>query len=150
MILYLNWERKNNKRIFYEGRVFARIYAVPRTESNVILHMPFKVEKIEGKPTAAFVLSLIGGILTIFGGITILSSIGIVGIFSAYGIILGLIITLGSVLMYKNPSSTHMWGIVILILSIISGLNIIALIGGILAIFWKPRRQGPLPPPAPM
>jgi hypothetical protein len=70
-------------------------------------------------------------------------------IFGFYWIILGLIIILGAVLMYSNPSSTHTWSILILVLSIISGLNIFALIGGILGIVWKGGKQGAPPPPAP-
>lgn len=112
---------------------------------------------MEEKPTAAFALSLIGGILELLGGIAIAAFLGLFtwfiggigAIFGFYWIILGLIITLGSVLMYNNTSSTHTWGIVILILSIISGLNIFALIGGILAITWKGGKQGAPPPPAP-
>jgi hypothetical protein len=112
---------------------------------------------LEDKPTAAFALSLIGGILELLGGIAIAALLaaatwflgGIGGVFGAYWVILGLIITVGSILMYNNPPSTHTWGIVILILSIISGLNIIALIGGVLAIVWKPSAPAVAPPPPP-
>jgi ABC-type transport system involved in multi-copper enzyme maturation permease subunit len=74
---------------------------------------------------------------------------GIGAIFGFYWIILGLIIILGAVLMYSNPSSTHTWSIVILVLLIISGLNIFALIGGILGSVWKGGKQGAPPPLAP-
>lgn len=107
------------------------------------------------KPTAAFALSLIGGILQLLGGIAIAALMGaltwflggIGAILGVYWIILGLIITLGAIMMYNQPSSAHTWGIVVLILSIISGLNIFALIGGILAITWKGKAKGPPPPP---
>ncbi|MCJ7424515.1 hypothetical protein MUP01_09655 [Candidatus Bathyarchaeota archaeon] len=116
---------------------------------------------MEEKPTAAFALSLVGGILELLLGIAIagvtgaifafigLEALGLV--FGAYWIILGIIILLGAIMLYNNPASTHTWGIVILILSIISGLNIFALIGGILAMVWKPstttRSAAPPPPP---
>ena len=113
---------------------------------------------MEEKPTAAFALSLIGGILELLGGIAatvifaaVTSSSGGVGaIIGVCYMILGLTITLGSILMYIDPSSTHAWGSVIFVSSVISVLNIVALIGGYLAIVWKPRQQGvPLPPPPP-
>ena len=113
--------------------------------------------KMEEKPTAAFALSLIGGILELLGGFVAtvihgavtLSAGGSGAVIGVCYVILGLIITLGSVLMYINPSSTHTWGGVILILSIISIFNIIALIGGYLALAWKPHKQGTPPPPPP-
>lgn len=111
---------------------------------------------MEEKPTAAFVLSLIGGILWLLIGVAI-SAIGgaltwfiggIGAIFGFYWIITGLIITIGAFMMNNQPSSTHTWGIVILILSIIS-VNIFGLIGGILALVWKPRATSAAPPPPP-
>jgi hypothetical protein len=110
---------------------------------------------MEEKPTAAFALSLIGGILWVLGGIAIavatgwIPFVGAFGVaFGAYVLVLGLIVLLGAIMMYNNPSSTHTWGIVILILSIISG-NIFGLIGGILALVWKPEKSGAAPPPPP-
>ena len=106
------------------------------------------------KPTAAFVLSLIGGILWLLFGLAVAAIGGLVtwfiggigAIFGVYFIIMGLIVTIGAVMMYNTPSSAHTWGIVILILSIISA-NIFGLIGGILALIWKPSGGAP-PPPA--
>jgi len=111
---------------------------------------------MEEKPTAAFALSLIGGILWILGGIVVATVAGIFtsiiggigAILGVYPLITGLIVLLGAIMMYNNPSSTHTWGIVILILSIISG-NIFGLIGGILALVWKPEKGGAAPPPPP-
>jgi MFS family permease len=112
------------------------------------------VEEIRGKPTAAIVLTLLGGILEIIFGITMsigglltwfLGSIGV--LFGLYWITLGSVIVIGAILIYYQPSSARSWGIVIIVLSVISGLNIFALIGGILAIVWKPRMPSPPPPP---
>jgi hypothetical protein len=113
------------------------------------------------KPTAAFALSLIGGIFAVLGGIAVVAStasftlifgnfLGLGTMFTmlaAYVLIVGLIILIGAIMMWNNPSSTHMWGIVILILSIIS-VNLFGFIGGILAIVWKPSRGGAPPPPS--
>jgi len=107
------------------------------------------------KPTAAFALSLIGGILGLLGGIVIaaffaawswlIGFLGLGAMFGVYFIVIGLVTIIGAVMMYNNPSSTHTWGIVILILSIISA-NIFGLIGGIMALVWKPSGGAPPPP----
>ena len=127
------------------------------------------------KPTAAMVLSLIGGICVILGGAfiafvgSLVSSFGYlanggtsggatVTAFGVVGIIMGLIMIAGSFMLYSKPTSAKMWGIIILILSILSWVTavgglvigfILGLIGGILAIMYKPSAPA-TPPPAPM
>jgi hypothetical protein len=108
------------------------------------------------KPTTAFALSLIGGILQLLLGIVIaagwavLISRGMIDtIFGAFWIVLSLITIIGAVMMYNKPSSARTWGIIIVVLSIISGLNILTLIGGIMAMRWKPTGAPPPPPPPP-
>jgi hypothetical protein len=111
------------------------------------------------KPTAAFVLSLIGGIFIVLGGIVeaaigsffTLFSFGLTGavvVLGVVGIILGVVIIAGSAQINSNPERSHVtWGAIILVISIVSifaGMGgffigfILALIGGILAIVWKP------------
>jgi Family of unknown function (DUF6114)/zinc-ribbon domain len=114
------------------------------------------------KPTAAMVLSLIGGIFVIFGGATLafagslISSLSIAGAGSAsstllalglVGVIFGIIMIVGGVMMYSNPKSHTMWGAIVLVLSILSWVTaiggyvigfILGLIGGILALVFKP------------
>lgn len=109
------------------------------------------------KPTAAFVLSLIGGIIILLIGAAIASvgtiislpvSIGsgvlLIGI---AGVVNGLIIVIGSVLMYQNPQTHVVWGVVILVLSLVSWITtlggffigfILTLIGAILALVFHP------------
>jgi len=118
---------------------------------------------MEEKPTAAFVLSLIGGIFVLIGGIWLALVGAIIAIFTeGAGLILGvfavfgIIIIIGSIMMYNQPNSATTWGIIILILGIISLVGIItafggllSLIGGILAIIWKPSAPAAAPPPPP-
>lgn len=113
------------------------------------------------KPTAAFVLGLIGGIFMLISGILVtvglsflLSGAGLV--FGLVGLIFGLIVLVGSVMLYQNPQSHTMWGVIILVLSIVDlpgvwgfGIgSLLALIGGILALVYKPAMaMGAMPPP---
>lgn len=114
------------------------------------------------KPTAAMVLSIIGGIFVLLGGLfiaflgSIIGSLNIVGggaasstllVLGLVGVIFGIIMAVGGVMMYKNPQSHTMWGAIVLVLSIFSwvvavgGLFIgflLGLIGGILALVFKP------------
>ena len=107
------------------------------------------------KPTAAFVLSLIGGIFLLLGGV--LAAVGfsfvfggLGALFGIVGVIFGLIVILGAVMLYQKPQSPTMWGVVILILSIIAfpslwgfGIgSLLAFIGAILALVYKPS-MGP-------
>ncbi len=119
------------------------------------------------KPTAAMVLSLIGGIFILLGGAflafagSVISSLNLTGVGSTgslvtalgvVGIILGLIIIVGGVMMYNNPQTHTMWGVVILVLSLVSWVTsiggfvigfLLALIGGILGIVFKPIMAPP-------
>ena len=104
------------------------------------------------KPTAAFVVSLIGGIFVLLPGLALAALGTFIALFTfGAGLILwafplfGIIIIIGSVMMYVSPSSAKMWGIVVLILGVFSFIGVVtalggllALIGGILAIVWKP------------
>ena len=124
------------------------------------------------KPTAAMVLSLIGGLFVIFGGATlafagsIIGSLNLTGASSAsntvlalgiVGAIMGVIMIVGALMMYTKPTSSKMWGIIVLILAIISWVTaiggffigfLLGLIGGILALTFKPTMApGAMPPP---
>jgi len=115
------------------------------------------------KPTAAFVLSLIGGIFLLLGGV--LATVGfsfvfggLGAIFGIVGVIFGLIVILGAVMLYQKPQSHTMWGVVILILSIIAfpslwgfGIgSLLAFIGAILALVYKPSMGPGMMPSQPM
>ncbi len=77
------------------------------------------------KPTAAFVLSLIGGIFILLGGVALAIGFsfllgGVGAIIGIIGAIMGLIVLLGGVMLYQKPQSHTMWGVIILVLSIIA------------------------------
>jgi hypothetical protein len=124
------------------------------------------------KPTAAMVLSLIGGLFVIFGGAalafagSIIGSFNVTGAASAsntvlalgiVGVIMGIIMVVGGFMMYSKPTSAKMWGVIVLILAIISWVTaiggffigfLLGLIGGILALTFKPAMApGAMPPP---
>ena len=115
------------------------------------------------KPTAAFVLSLIGGIFVLLGGIW-LAALGTILAFFTFGAglilgvfaLFGIIIIIGAIMMYASPSSAKLWGVIVLVLGIISMIGIVtalggllSLIGGILAMVWKPVKSEESPPPPP-
>jgi len=115
------------------------------------------------KPTAAFVLSLIGGIFILLGAIVvmvIMSAIGsfmVIGgsadvlvIYGAVGLIFAIIVLVGAVMLWMKPQQHVAWGVIVLLFSLFSIISlggffiglILGLVGGILGIVWKP--------PAPM
>jgi hypothetical protein len=114
-------------------------------------------------PRSAHVLTLIGGILILIGGIVGLISaaylssaainlgLGTLGVAVVYaegaiGVIIGIILLLGASRLKSQPQSSHSWGIIIIILALVSWIGgaglviglILALIGGIMAYVWKP------------
>jgi Family of unknown function (DUF6114)/zinc-ribbon domain len=113
------------------------------------------------RPTAAFVLSLIGGIFILAVGAYFAWAYAVVGAFifdffpglgalllalAGVTVAFGLIIIIGAVMLWTHPQSARMWGVVILVLSIFSWVGgggfflgfLLALIGGILAITYHP------------
>jgi len=126
------------------------------------------------KPTAAIALSITAGVLIILYGIFILSTTPLMEkfqkemeketgedlpfefigklllIFSIVGIIFGAIVILGGIMIYNRPSQSRMWGIVVIIFSILSIFGgggflvgmVLGIIGGMLAITWsKPKMK---------
>jgi hypothetical protein len=119
-------------------------------------------------PTVAFILSLLGGLLILLSGIVFLmigaafmGSMmgalvpGLTGLVSSviaglgvWGLICGVIILLGAYMIYTRPDTHGMWGIIILVFSLLSFIEgggyiigaILGIVGGILAITWKPEK----------
>ncbi len=121
------------------------------------------------KPTAAFVLSLIGGIFVILGALLWIVLGPFLALFSldlglgaammgAVGLIMGLIIIVGGVMMYVKPEQHVIWGVLVLLLAIVSipfsfagaviGF-ILTLVGGILGLVFKPSMPMAAPYGAP-
>jgi len=115
------------------------------------------------KPTAAFVLSLIGGIIMLF--VAILATVGFSVVFGGagaligiVGVVFGLIVIIGGVMLYQKPASHTMWGVIILILAIVDfpgvwgfGIgSLLAFIGAILALVYKPAMAPSMMPGQPM
>ncbi len=126
------------------------------------------------KPTAGFVLGLIGGIFILLNALLIIAAAAIlagmsgipgfpsgasdiVTIYAAIGLIFALLVLVGSVLLYMRPQQHVIWGVVVLLFSLFSiiigggfiiGL-ILGLVGGILGIVFKPSAPmaAPYAPP---
>jgi hypothetical protein len=113
------------------------------------------------KPTTAFIISLLGGIFVLIGGLFWAAVGTLLAIFFGLGFLLyaflafGIVILVGAVMINSNPRSAHTWGIVILLLGIFSLVGVtttlggvLAIVGGALALSWKPTRElgAPLPP----
>lgn len=71
---------------------------------------------------------------------------GFGGLFGLASVIFGVVIIIGSLMLYNNPAQHSKWGLMILVFSLLSifgagiGLGIgliLSLIGGILALTWK-------------
>lgn len=110
------------------------------------------------RPAAAFVLSLVAGIIILIVGIviTVVGAIftlpigGIGALFGAFGMLWGIIIIAASVMMFQRPGQHALWGSIVIVFSLVSifgalggvfiGL-ILGVTGGILGIIWTPDNR---------
>ena len=107
------------------------------------------------KPSAAFVLSLIGGIFILLAGIVVavigaaLTSFffGIGGLFGILGVVWGAGIVYCAVRLNSSPEQHTTYGVLIILFSVFSWVGafggfvlgfLLALLGGILALVWSP------------
>ena len=120
----------------------------------------------EERPTAAFILSLVAGVFIILGGgMMSLFGYGFMGMMGRgfgmmgfafgmmgfLGLIFGVIVIISALMLNSKPQEHTTWGTLILIFSVISifgsamggfGIGLIlGIIGGILAITWKPPEK---------
>ena len=117
----------------------------------------------EEKPTAAFILSLIAGIFILLNGLFIAAIGSMIASFSlmmpgagaiglgiiALGLLFGIIVIIGSLMMMSKPKQTKAWGILVLVFSILSIFIgggfiigfILGIVGGALALAWKPTEE---------
>ena len=128
---------------------------------------------VASKPVAAFILGLFGGIFILLGsvvmslfafgqpimmmsgmggmrgGMGMMGSgivswmMGFVPILAAFGIASGIMVTFGSIMLYRRPAENQLWGAIILAFSLASILGsvggllvglVLGMLGGILAI----------------
>jgi hypothetical protein len=121
---------------------------------------------IAEKPTTAYVLSLVGGIFVLLGGL-LWAVLGTLIALFTFGsgfilyifVIFGALIIVGANKINNNPQARHTWAIITIVLGAISLFGVItalggllAIIGGALALAWQPSPQpapvyAPPPPP---
>ncbi len=94
------------------------------------------------KPTSAYYLALIGGILGVIAGLIL--ALIIIGIWI---LIVNIITIYFAQKLNEEPLEHSRYGTYIIVFSILSGLNILALIGGILAVTYTPIMQTQTTPP---
>ena len=96
-----------------------------------------------------------GGMMNGYGYYGMMRALGIgFGFMGILVLIFGVIVTVSAILLHSHPNQHTTWGILILIFSVVStfgmmtGLGIgliLGIIGGILAIIWKPEPTQPPP-----
>jgi hypothetical protein len=114
-------------------------------------------QQVQNQPTAAYILSMIGGILGLIGGLFVIIVGAIAGVFTfGLGFVviggIGIWITMCSTIVIvaasklkSKPMEHSKWGAIILVFSIIGGWSILDFIGGILALVYQPIPVGQAP-----
>jgi len=114
------------------------------------------------KPVRAFLLSLAGGLVVLASGVVgvYIPKLAVLGpaVLVSVGLISGTLILVGSLGLWMVPRRHMQWGLIVVLSSVPSLLIgggllgvlfpvgfMLSLVGGILAIQWKPR---PMAPPA--
>ena len=119
------------------------------------------------RPTAAFILAFIGGMIILVTGVLVGVIFLVVGtylggplflsIFSGLlSILIGVPIIIGAVMLYVNPKNHAAWGVVVIVFSLASYMTgslggfviglLLGLIGGILGLAWHPSPISPQSP----
>jgi len=114
-------------------------------------------QQVQNQPTAAYILSMIGGILGLIGGLFVVAVGAVMGVFTfglGFAVVggIGLWITVCSIIVIvaasklkSEPMEHTKWGAIILVFSIIGGWSILDFIGGILALVYNPIPVGQSP-----
>ncbi|HEV2118793.1 MAG TPA: DUF6114 domain-containing protein [Candidatus Bathyarchaeia archaeon] len=111
------------------------------------------------RPTAAFILSLVGGLIILVTGVLVGVIFLVVGTYlggppflsvfwGLLGILIGIPVIIGAVMMYVNPKNHVAWGVAVIVFSLASYITaslggfliglLLGLIGGILGAIWNP------------
>jgi hypothetical protein len=106
--------------------------------------------QVQNPPSAAYWLSMIGGVLALLGGLLLIVAGAVAGIFTfgfGFAVIggLGVWITICSLAVIisasklkSDPFEHSKWGAIILVFSLIGSWSLLNFIGGILALVYKP------------
>lgn len=119
-------------------------------------------EMLTEKPTTAFVLSLVGGVIVLLVGFfvmvirrtrLVLGETGLLGgATGLLGVTWGISMIAGAVMLYFRPQQHKTWSIMVIVFSLLSWVGsvgglfigfILGLLGGILGIIWKPSVAKP-------
>ena len=92
--------------------------------------------------------SMMGGYQGMMGGIGFSS--GMFFGMSIIGVVSGVLVLVGALMLYNRPREVSTWGIVVLVLSVFSLLAmggffigaVLGVVGGLLALTWKPASGG--------
>ena len=120
--------------------------------------------QVQNPPSAAYWLSMIGGVLALLGGLLLIVAGAVAGVFTfgfGFEVIggLGIWITICSLAVIisasklkSDPFEHSKWGAIILLFSLIGSWSLLNFIGGILALVYKPlpvgeQQQYGQPPP---
>ncbi len=114
----------------------------------------YQQNQVQNQPTAAYWLSMIGGILGVLGALGLIGFGALVGAvtfglgFAVIGglgiwiLICSIIVIIAAQRLKANPLEHSKWGAIILVFSIIGGWSILDFIGGILALVYTPIIAG--------
>ena len=122
----------------------------------------YQQNQVQNKPTAAYVVSLLGGIIGLIGSLALIVlgviaysalnafdygevGLGVGGFYIGFGawmLITSILIIIFAGKLKANPMEHSKWGAFILIFSIIGVGGLLGFIGGILAIVYKPILAG--------
>jgi hypothetical protein len=110
--------------------------------------------QVQNPPSAAYWLSMIGGVLALLGGLLLILAGAVAGVFTfglGFAVIggLGIWITICSLVVIisasklkSDPFEHSKWGAIILVFSLIGSWSLLNFIGGIHALVYKPTRVG--------
>lgn len=103
----------------------------------------YNQQAVSNRPTAAYYVTLIGSILGIIAGIVLIL------------IIVGIWIIIASALtlyfarkLMDEPMRHSKWGTLIIVFGVLSPLNIITIVGGVLALAYSPTQTQAYSPPS--
>lgn len=122
---------------------------------------------VEEEPTAAYWVSLVGGALGVVASFVILGiaawlaslasnifanytgpSPTLIGAIGIWGLISSVVVVAGAMNLKDDPWEHTKWGVIILVFSVIGLASLLGLIGGILALVYKPEQSVPYHPAA--